>query len=100
MMSGVDLDVELDVLVGSTPKRVPASSPEPEGRGGRAVSLARGGLGDGAVEGGPVEAPVPFLVEAVGVSLEGTDGAGAGALFPLSMSMVMGSCRREEDSRG
>lgn len=98
MMFGVD--VELDLSTASTPKRVPASKPEPDGSGGRVVSLVREGLGDGAVEGVPVEAPVPFLVGPVEVSFEGTDGAGVGALFPLSISMVTGSCRREEDSSG
>jgi hypothetical protein len=73
----------LRVVLGDSstpPKREFERSPEPEGIGGGA-SFCRAGLGDAALEGGPVDVPPDFLV--------GSEGLGI-AVFSPSRSMAAG----------
>jgi hypothetical protein len=67
MMLGVDFDDPDVAELSSTPKRAPDISPDPCGSGGGGSLAARDGVGDGALDGGAVDAPLSFLASLVDV---------------------------------
>lgn len=77
---------DVEFLRPSTPNIV--SKPEPEGRGRRAGSLVRVGLGDGAPDGGPVDdEPLAFFEDAAGLESAGTTRAESFAVVSISIGV-------------